>query len=48
MVIWVAINDHFGHLGQSEVSENGPNEFLMLKNLGIDTKIAILASSELI
>ena len=29
----------FGQSGRSEVSENGPNEFLMPKNLGIDPKI---------
>ena len=32
--------------GQSEVSENGPNEFPIPKNLGIDTKIKSLACSE--
>ena len=36
----------FGHLSQSEVSENGPKEFLIPKNLGIDTKIKSLAWSE--
>ena len=36
----------FGHTGQSEVSENGLNEFLMPKNLGVDTKIKSLACSE--
>ena len=35
----MAENGHFGHVGQSEVSENGPNEFAMPQNLGIDTKI---------
>ena len=40
-IFWVAINAHkwrFGHSGQSEVFENGPNGFPMLKNLGMDTK----------
>ena len=46
MVIWVAINGHFGHLDQSEVSENGPNEFAMPQNPGIYTKISFLACSE--
>ena len=36
----------FGHSGQSEVPENGPNGFLIPKNLGIDTKIKPLACSE--
>ena len=36
----------FGHSGQSEVSENGPNEFLIPKNLGIDTKNKSLACSK--
>ena len=40
------LSGHFGLFGQSEVAENGPNEFPMPKNLGIDTKIAILACSE--
>ena len=35
----MATNGRFGHLGQSEVSEIGPNEFPMPQNLGIDTKI---------
>ena len=39
-------NDHFGNSGPSEVSENGPNEFPMPKNLGIDTKTKSLACSE--
>ena len=39
-------NGHFGHSGQSEVFENGPNGFPMPKNLGIDTKIKSLACSE--
>ena len=39
-------NGHFGHSGQSEVSENGPNGFPIPKNLGIDTKIKSLAYSE--
>ena len=43
----MAINGHFAHSGQSEVSENGPNGFPMPKNLGIDTKIMSLACSEL-
>ena len=47
--ILVVMNGHkwrFGHSGQSEVSENGPNGFPMPKNLGIDTKIKSLAGSE--
>ena len=36
----------FGHLGHSEVSENGPNGFPMPNNLGIDTKITFLECSE--
>ena len=39
-------NGHYGHLGVAEVSENGPNEFPMAQNLGIDTKIKSLACSE--
>ena len=39
-------NGHFGHSGQSEVTENGPNRFPMPKNLGIDTKIKSVACSE--
>ena len=35
----MATNSHFGHSGQSEMSENGLNGFPMPKNLGIDTKI---------
>ena len=31
---------------QSEVAENGLNEFPMNKNLGIDSKITFLACSE--
>ena len=46
MVILVAMNGHFGHLGVAEVSENGPNEFPMAQNLDIDTKIKSLACSE--
>ena len=42
----MATNGRFGHLGQSEVSENGPNEFPMPQNLGIDTKIKYLAHLE--
>ena len=42
----LAKNGHFGHSGQSVVSENGPNEFLMPQNLGIDTKNKSLAGSE--
>ena len=42
----MAKNGHFGHSGQSEVSENGPNEFLMPKNLGRDAKNKYLAGSE--
>ena len=37
---------HYGQLGVSGVSENGPNEFPMPQNLGIDTKIKSLACSE--
>ena len=29
------LRGHFGHAGQSEVSENGPNEFAMRQNPGI-------------
>ena len=42
----MATNGHFGHSGQSEVSENGPNRFPIPKNLGIDTKIKSVACSE--
>ena len=42
----MAKNGHFGHSDQSEVSENVPNEFIMPKNLGIDTKTKSLACSE--
>ena len=42
--IWLVFQ--FGHSGQSEVSENGPNEFLMPKNLGRDAKNKYLAGSE--
>ena len=42
----LATNGHFGHSGQSVVSENGPNEFLMPKHLGIDTNNKSLACSE--
>ena len=38
----MATNGHFGHLVQSEVSENGPIGFLMSQNLGIDIKIKFL------
>ena len=40
------MNGHFGHLGHSEVSENGHKEFPMPQYLGIDTKITFLAGSE--
>ena len=43
---WMAENGHFGHVGQSEVSENGPNEFAMPQNPRIYTKILFLACSE--
>ena len=43
---WMAENGDFGHMGQSEVSQNGPNEFALPQNLGIDTKINSLACSE--
>ena len=49
IALWLAElakKGHFGHSGQSEVSENGPNEFLIPKNLGIDTKNKSLACSE--
>ena len=39
-------NGHFGHSGQSKVSENGPNECLIPKSLGMDTKIKSQACSE--
>ena len=39
----MATNVHFGHLGQSGVSENGLNGFPMPKTLGIDTKTKPLA-----
>ena len=39
-------NGDFGHSGQSEVSENGPNGFPMPENLGMDTKIKSLARSK--
>ena len=39
----MAENGHFGHFGQSEVAENGPNQFPMVNNLGIDTKKQFLA-----
>ena len=42
----MATNSHFGHSGQSEMSENGPNGFSMAKNQGIATKIKSLACSE--
>ena len=42
----MAENGHFGHLGHSEVSENGHKELSMPQNLGIDTKITFLACSE--
>ena len=42
----MAENNHFGHLGHSEVSENGHKEFPMPQYLGIDTKITFLAGSE--
>ena len=34
----MAKNGHFGHFGQSEVAENGPNQFPMPINLGIDNR----------
>ena len=40
------LRGHFGHAGQSEVSENGPNEFAMPQNPRIYTKILFLACSE--
>ena len=43
----MAENGIFGHVGQSEVSENGPNEFAMPQNPRIYTKILFLACSEL-
>ena len=46
MVIWVAMNGHFGHLGHSEVSENGHKEFPMPQYMGIDTKITFLVGSD--
>ena len=42
----MSLRGHFGHAGQSEVSENGPNEFAMPQNPGIYTKISFLACSE--
>ena len=42
----MATNGHFGHSGQSDVSENGPNGFPIPKNIGIDTKIKSLAGAE--
>ena len=39
----MAENGYFGHFGQSEVAENGPNQFPMVNNLGIDTKKQFLA-----
>ena len=42
----MATNGHFGHSGQSEVSENGLNEFPIPKNLEIDTKMKSVAYSE--
>ena len=42
----MAENGHFGHFGQSEVAENGPNQFPMPNNLGIDTRNKFLACSE--
>ena len=42
----MATNGHFGHSGQSEVSENGPNQFPIPKNLGMDTQTKSLACSE--
>ena len=37
------LKSEFGHSGQSEVFENGPNEFPIPKTLGIDIKIKSLA-----
>ena len=37
---------NFGHPGQSGASENGPNEFPMSQNLGLDTRINSLALSK--
>ena len=37
---------HFGHSDHSELSDNGPNGFPMVQNLGIDTKIESLALSK--
>ena len=42
----MAKKDNFGHSGQSEESDNGPNGFPMSQNLGIDTKIKSLALSK--
>ena len=42
----MATNGRLGHLSQYKVSENGPNEFPMPQNLGIDTKIKYLAHLE--
>ena len=39
-------NAHFGHSGQSDVSQNGLKWFPMSKNLGIDTKIKSLGLSK--
>jgi len=39
-------NGHFGHSGQSEEYDNGPNGFPMAQNMGIDTKIKSLAHSK--
>ena len=45
-IFWVAIIGHFGHSGQSGVSEKGPNRFPVPKTLGIDIKIKYVACSE--
>ena len=39
-------NGDFGNSGQSEESDNGPNGFPMIQNLGIDTRIKSLALSK--
>ena len=42
----MTIKGHFGHSDHYEVSDNGPNGFPMVQNLGIDTKIKSLALSK--
>ena len=44
--IFGTIHIHFGHFGQSEMAENGPNGFPMPNNLGIYTKIRLVGCSE--